>query len=102
MKLSIENDRLTGFIEQLFYLPDEGPDPICLKCPGILKDQRIVGMTMMWGFEKDGIRWTSGNIMDPANGKVYASSIWMPTEDQLKVRGYWGPFFRTQTWHRLK
>jgi uncharacterized protein (DUF2147 family) len=40
-------------------------------------------------------------ILDPEDGKVYKAEIW--TEDgKLKVRGYVGFFYRTQTWLRQK
>jgi uncharacterized protein (DUF2147 family) len=35
--------------------------------------------------------------MDPDNGKVYTAEVW-PEDGKLKVRGYLGPFYRTQTW----
>jgi uncharacterized protein (DUF2147 family) len=41
-----------------------------------------------------------GTILDPESGKIYQCKIWLEGED-LKVRGYWGPFFRTQTWKKV-
>jgi len=37
--------------------------------------------------------------MDPEDGKVYTAEIWVE-EGKLKVRGYVGFFYRTQTWLR--
>lgn len=40
-------------------------------------------------------------IMDPEDGKVYKAEVW--TEDgKLKVRGYLGVFYRTQTWTKAR
>jgi uncharacterized protein (DUF2147 family) len=35
--------------------------------------------------------------MDPEDGKVYKAEIWREA-GTLKVRGYLGMFYRTQTW----
>jgi uncharacterized protein (DUF2147 family) len=35
--------------------------------------------------------------MDPDDGKVYKSEVWLE-DGKLKVRGYLGLFYRTQTW----
>ena len=44
-----------------------------------------------------GDRYKGGTIMDPEDGKIYKAEVW--TEDgKLKMRGYLGPFYRTQTW----
>ncbi len=34
------------------------------------------------------------------NGKTYSATLWLDKQDRLRVRGYWGPFYRTQTWRR--
>ncbi|HCZ37305.1 MAG TPA: DUF2147 domain-containing protein, partial [Cytophagales bacterium] len=34
---------------------------------------------------------------DPNNGKIYRCKVWLEGNN-LKLRGYLGPFFRTQTW----
>ena len=43
-----------------------------------------------------------GRILDPENGKEYRLTL-QPTDGgaRLRVRGYLGPFFRTQTWVRV-
>jgi uncharacterized protein (DUF2147 family) len=37
------------------------------------------------------------SIMDPEDGKTYKAEIWVEG-DTLKVRGYVGVFYKTQTW----
>ena len=58
-------------------------------------------MVIMQGLEKKGADYSGGNILDPKNGKVYTCKLWLE-KGELKVRGYVGIFFRTQTWHRVK
>jgi sterol desaturase/sphingolipid hydroxylase (fatty acid hydroxylase superfamily)/uncharacterized protein (DUF2147 family) len=98
--IHIEDGELRGRVEQILTKPDE--DPLCTRCPGSLRNQRVVGMQILSGFRRDGDRWTGGRILDPENGKVYSSVVWLEEADRLRVRGYWGPFHRTQTWRRLK
>ena len=44
-----------------------------------------------------------GNILDPENGKTYTLKM-TPIEDgkKLQMRGYIGPFYRTQVWQRIE
>jgi len=44
-----------------------------------------------------------GKILDPENGKEYNVKMF-PKEggQKLQVRGYIGPFYRTQTWLRAQ
>jgi uncharacterized protein (DUF2147 family) len=62
----------------------------------------VVGMKIIWDFKKEGEKWVDGKILDPGNGSVYASSIWLIDSDTLKVRGYLGPFYRSQVWKRTR
>jgi uncharacterized protein (DUF2147 family) len=82
-------------------LPHEGTDPICIACEGPLKNAKILGMKILYDFNLKGDTWESGKILDPGNGNIYSSSLWLINKNELKVRGYLGPFFRTQIWKRL-
>jgi uncharacterized protein (DUF2147 family) len=82
--------------------PTAKPDPVCDKCPD--DDPRfkkkIIGMEIIQGLVKDGAEYSEGTILDPEPGKIYRCKLWLDGED-LMVRGYWGPFYRTQTWKRV-
>jgi len=88
-----------GRITKLFLNADENQDPICNKCSSEDKrfKERILGMEILRDLKKNGDEYTDGNILDPEIGKVYRCKLWREG-DILKVRGYWGPFFRTQMW----
>ncbi|MCE9599748.1 MAG: DUF2147 domain-containing protein [Spirochaetia bacterium] len=92
-----QNGVIYGTISQLIN-PSE-PDPKCTKCAGDYYNKPVKGMTIMWGLKKDGDSWSGGQILDPNNGKVYTCKIWLEGGN-LKLRGYIGPFYRTQTWYR--
>ena len=44
-----------------------------------------------------GDRYKGGTILDPADGKIYKAEVWVE-DGKLKVRGYLGVFYKTQTW----
>lgn len=93
--------KIYGKITRLFRKPGEDPDPLCDECdkedPRYKK--KIIGMEIIREMKASGKEYEEGNILDPETGKVYRCKLWVEG-DQLQVRGYWGPFFRTQTWKK--
>ena len=104
VRITEVNGSLVGKIEKLLN-PTE-PDPKCDKCTDDRKDKPITGMTIIRNARQDSDDkdiWTGGEIMDPAKGKTYRARF-KPVEGgkKLEMRGYIGPFFRTQTWIRVE
>lgn len=93
--------KIYGKIVKLFPKPSEDPDPLCDKCdPDDPRyNRKVIGMEIIRGLKQEGQEHAGGDILDPENGKVYRAKIWIEGK-HLKVRGYWGPFFRTQTWRK--
>lgn len=95
------NGLVYGKVVRLYPAPGDPADPVCDACDQ--KDARyrkkVIGMEILLNMKKTGSEYTGGTILDPKNGKVYSCKIWREGED-LKVRGYLGPFFRTQTWKK--
>jgi uncharacterized protein (DUF2147 family) len=101
VRISEANGEISGKIEKIFPGPGEETNPKCIKCSDQRKDQPIIGMTFLNGLKKDGDEFGGGQILDPDNGKVYRSKIEViEGGKKLKVRGYLGPFYRTQIWVR--
>jgi len=105
VRIVADADRvLSGRIERLL-------DPakaafVCDKCPGDLKDKPIAGLPILSGVRKVSTGefvWEGGQILDPNNGKTYKVQL-KPLDDgtKLQVRGYLGPFYRTQVWERVE
>ncbi|HTV77080.1 MAG TPA: DUF2147 domain-containing protein [Steroidobacteraceae bacterium] len=92
---------LTGKVEKLLH--PSRPDPLCDKCTDARRGKPITGLTIISGVRQHGAVWDGGKILDPENGKVYGVRL-KPIEGgtKLEVRGYLGPFFRTQTWTRVE
>jgi uncharacterized protein (DUF2147 family) len=93
-----QGGKLFGKIVSLTQPVDaQGKPKICVKCTGGDKDKPIVGLVIIKDLGSDGDRWKGGTILDPDDGKVYKAELWLE-EGKLKVRGYLGFFYRTQTW----
>ena len=102
VQLYNEGGRLYGKIVGLTDPTDAAGKPkVCSKCQGPDKDQPIVGLVIVKDLAPDKGRFKGGTILDPADGKVYKAELWTEGE-QLKVRGYLGPFYKTQTWVKAK
>ncbi|HDP80891.1 MAG TPA: DUF2147 domain-containing protein [Spirochaetes bacterium] len=90
-----------GKVAKLIQKPGEDPNPKCTKCKGKLKDQPILGMTIMWGLKQNGDEYSGGNIMDPDNGQTYKCKIKVLNGGKkLEVRGFIGfsVIGRSQYW----
>jgi uncharacterized protein (DUF2147 family) len=94
--------KIYGKIIKTFPKPGADADPICTKCPNDDDrfNKKVIGMEIIKGMTKDDDEYEGGSILDPEVGKVYRCKIWLEKEE-LKVRGYLGPFYRTQTWQRV-
>lgn len=103
VRISEQGGTLVGSIDKLLDPKDPG-DAKCDKCRDDRKDQPIVGLQIIRGVkaEGDGI-WGGGEILDPNNGKTYRTRL-KPVDGgkKLEMRGYIGPFYRTQTWVRVE
>jgi uncharacterized protein (DUF2147 family) len=95
---------LQGRIEKTLS-KEAKPGAVCDQCTDDRKGQPMVGLEIIRGGKKaEGKEvWEGGKILDPENGKEYRAS-YTPIEGgkKLEVRGYLGPFWRTQTWNRTQ
>ena len=102
IRITANGGVLSGVVEKAL-LPS--PEPLCTACTDDRKDKTKLGMEIIRGAKKAEGKdiWDGGKILDPENGKNY--TLTMEPEDggqKLKVRGYIGPFYRTQTWLRIQ
>ncbi|WP_261802542.1 DUF2147 domain-containing protein [Variovorax sp. PAMC28562] len=95
---------LDGRIEKSLK-KDSAADSVCEECADERKGKPIVGLDIIRGGKKVEGKdvWEGGKILDPENGKEYRASF-TPIDGgrKLEVRGYLGPFWRTQTWLRAQ
>jgi len=110
IRLSIKNKQLQAHIiktfprsgenEKLAKTESKNTEPRCTQCKGELKNSKIIGLNIFSNMHFNGELWDSGQILDPNNGKKYDAKVWFE-EGTLRVRGYIGFFYRTQTWLRF-
>ena len=97
------NGALLGRIEKALG-KDAKPGATCDECSDDRKGKPMVGLDIIRGGKKAEGKdvWEGGKILDPENGKEYRASF-TPIDGgkKLEVRGYLGPFWRTQTWNRV-
>jgi uncharacterized protein (DUF2147 family) len=75
----------------------QGKARICAACTGADKDKPIVGLVILRDLSPRGDRYKDGTVLDPEDGKIYPAEIWVE-DGALKMRGYLGILYRTQTW----
>ena len=78
-------------------LDKQGKPRTCTDCKGADKDKPVVGLVIVKDLSLSKDRYKGGTILDPEDGKVYKAELWMEG-GKLKVRGYLGFFYKTQTW----
>ncbi|HEV7621338.1 MAG TPA: DUF2147 domain-containing protein [Flavisolibacter sp.] len=105
-KIQIYKARDGKFYGKIIWLKDptkEGKPKLDDKNPKKdLKNQTIVGLLILKGFQKDGDNYyTDGTIYDPTNGKTYDCKMTYKGKT-LSIRGYVGIslFGRTTIWER--
>ena len=104
VRISESGGVFSGKIEKL--LDPAKQENKCDKCSDDRKDQPVLGMTILRNMKQnadDKAIWDGGDIVDPNNGKVYRARL-KPVDagKQLEMRGYIGPFYRTQVWTRVE
>jgi uncharacterized protein (DUF2147 family) len=104
IRITESGGALTGRIEKSLK-KDTQPDATCQECTDDRKGQPIAGLEIIRGGRKAEGKdvWEGGRILDPENGKEYRASF-TPIDGgaKLEVRGYLGPFWRTQVWQRVQ
>lgn len=102
-----EDGTFAGRTRWMVYNGVENPRVYDVHNPDSTKrNQLIVGMEMMYGFEFKEGSWRNGKIYDPRSGKTYSARMKLKENDKntLLFRGYLGiPLLgQTTTWTRVE
>ncbi|SRR5581483_4080110 len=99
------NGQFEGKLEKIYPKPGEDPAPRCEKCEGARHNQPVLGMTILWGFTRQGEEYQGGEALDPENGRIYRARMKLiDGGKKLDVRGFIGIslFGRSQVWLRVE
>jgi len=61
----------------------------------------LLGANMLWDFMHRNNEYVKGSVYDSRNGAIYSGKLWLENPNTLKMRGYWGFFYSTETWTKL-
>ena len=105
VRITDNGGAVSGRIEKLLD-PKDDPNEVCDKCTDDRKGKPIIGLTILRNLKQnadDKTVWDGGEVLDPEDGKSYRARL-KPLEGgkQLQLRGYLGPFYRTQIWLRVE
>jgi uncharacterized protein (DUF2147 family) len=103
-KIVERNGAYQGNIVKIFFKPGEDENWVCDKCEGDERGKPVLGLALIKGMQRSGLKYENGTIMDPRDGSVYRALMNLsPDGQKLEVRGYLGIslFGRSQTWNRL-
>ncbi len=64
------------------------------------RSQPLLNLVILKDFDYMDKEWKNGTVYDPANGRTYACTLKLINDKALRIRGYWGPFYRTEIWTR--
>jgi uncharacterized protein (DUF2147 family) len=93
-----------GYAARLFPQAGEEPNPVCTHCTDDRKGAPLLGLPMIRGMKRAGLKYEDGTVLDPRDGKVYSAVMTLSPDNRiLTLRGYLGFQFlgKDDIWYRV-
>lgn len=89
---------------QVIKVTRQSLNHLCDKCDGERRNKPILDMVIIENMTFYDGYWQGGRVLFPKQGKWYNLKYWLQSGNTnlLVVRGYLGPFYRTQYWRRVE
>lgn len=100
VNIVLDGDSLRVIVEELLLSDPKNPNNLCLKCKGERKNQPVIGMVII-GAKKEGEEYR-GWAFDPETGIEANCKLWLDENGMVNMKGWKGPFSRTQKWKRYE
>lgn len=67
-----------------------------------LRERNLMNMPLLENLKfKDG-EYIDGTAYNPRMGRYFPCKAWLISQKEMKIRGYWGFLFATETWERVR
>jgi uncharacterized protein (DUF2147 family) len=66
-----------------------------------LRKRSLLNLVILTDFIYEDKEWIDGRLYDPNEGETYSCKMWLENPIVLKVRGYVGFLYETETWTKL-
>jgi uncharacterized protein (DUF2147 family) len=66
-----------------------------------LRKRSLLNLVILTDFIYEDKEWIDGRLYDPNEGETYSCKMWLENPKVLKVRGYVGFLYETETWTTL-
>jgi uncharacterized protein (DUF2147 family) len=93
-----------GYAAKVYAQPGDEPNPVCVHCTDDRRGMPLLGLPMIRGMKRNGLRYENGTVLDPRDGKVYSAVMTHdPGKGTLTLRGYLGFEFlgKNDVWYRV-
>ena len=66
-----------------------------------LRARPLIGMPLLENLTFSNGEYGGGTAYNPRMGRYFDCKAWLISEKEMKIRGYWGFLFGTETWERV-